>query len=441
MKKIALIDSGIHSEFLSCVDCFYHIEENRIISNMNTGSVDSTHGGICAYILRKYVSDCKVYSLEILEENGKTNIKKLKIALEWCLDNEVDLISLSLGSTDLFKSNELYESVKKLYLKNIFIIAAANNCNSITYPASFEEVFGVKCDLSGLLSKGEILVDTSDIRNIEISVGSLKECRDMEKFNLSYHNSFVVPYVTAKIANILEENPNLNKVEVLEYLGTINNDYITEKFYIKSFPLLYKPEPIIIKVDGEDYYAGVLRDIIMQFRKNGYWAIGISQMQTEDNILYSYGKINIITQTEWLDFIVKSVNPDIVFVDRDIMDIPMEVDAVVYIDNEHEKFTIDNRDLDKEIDDEIDEFGTEYLGTFGDYGVSITGGSLNEINPEDIYAVGPIDEDKKQEIINSLLENRKKNNIMNSINDVEVFLKNDDIKSGMIVSVMEEYFS
>lgn len=326
-------------------------------------------------------------------------------------------------------------------MKNIFIIAAANNCNSITYPASFEEVFGVKCDLSGLLSKGEILVDTSDIRNIEISVGSLKECRDMEKFNLSYHNSFVVPYVTAKIANILEENPNLNKVEVLEYLGTINNDYITEKFYIKSFPLLYKPEPIIIKVDGEDYYAGVLRDIIMQFRKNGYWAIGISQMQTEDNILYSYGKINIITQTEWLDFIVKSVNPDIVFVDRDIMDIPMEVDAVVYIDNEHEKFTIDNRDLDKEIDDEIDEFGTEYLGTFGDYGVSITGGSLNEINPEDIYAVGPIDEDKKQEIINSLLENRKKNNIMNSINDVEVFLKNDDIKSGMIVSVMEEYFS
>ena len=441
MKKIALIDSGIHSEFLPCVDYFYHIEDDRIISNMSIRSVHSTHGGICAFILRKYSSDCRVYSLEILEENGKTDIKKLKIALEWCLDNEIDLISLSLGSTDLFKSEELYESVKKLYLRNIFIVAAANNCNSITYPASFEEVFGVKCDLSGFLSNGEILVDSSDIRNIEISVGSLKECRDMEKFNLSYHNSFVVPYITAKIANILEEKPNLNKAEILDYLGTINNDYITEKFYIKSFPLLYKPEPIIVKVDGKDYYAGALRDIIMQFRKNGYWAIGISEIQIEDNILYSYDKIKRITQREWLDFIVKAVNPDIVFLDRDIIDISMEVDAVAYIDNDHENFAIDNQDLSKENDDEIDGFGTEYLGTFGDYGVSITGGSLNEINPEDIYTVGPIDEDKKQEIINSLLVNREKDDTVNSIIDVEIFLKNEDIKSGTIVRLMEEYFS
>ena len=62
MKKIALIDSGIHSEFLPCVDYFYHIEDDRIISNMSIRSVHSTHGGICAFILRKYSSDCRVYS-------------------------------------------------------------------------------------------------------------------------------------------------------------------------------------------------------------------------------------------------------------------------------------------------------------------------------------------------------------------------------------------
>ena len=90
--------------------------------------------------------------------------------------------------------------IHKLLKKDIVLVAAANNTNTVTYPASMEGVIGVKCDLSDTLVAQQIFVDTEDIRNIEVTVGSLKDCDGLKQYNLGYHNSFVVPYVTAQIA-------------------------------------------------------------------------------------------------------------------------------------------------------------------------------------------------------------------------------------------------
>ena len=93
--KIVVIDTGIKQSFAQYVDEFYYIEGQEVYKgNKDT---ENDHGGICAAIIKKYFTESEIVSMQILDENGKTDIDRLLLALEWCLKQEINIISLSLG--------------------------------------------------------------------------------------------------------------------------------------------------------------------------------------------------------------------------------------------------------------------------------------------------------------------------------------------------------
>ncbi len=86
-------------------------------------------------------------SIQILDENNKGQLNLLIEAIEYCIENNVDVINLSLGlvSISCSRLDLLYNTIKKAIDKNIIIFAAENNRqnNTTSYPAAFKEVYSV----------------------------------------------------------------------------------------------------------------------------------------------------------------------------------------------------------------------------------------------------------------------------------------------------------
>lgn len=87
--------------------------------------------------------DCVISSVQILDENGQGGINKLRQAFEWCLEEKIDIVNLSLGTTN-FRDKEVLQQIVNDYVrKGLIIIAAFSNEYVTTYPAFFSNVIGV----------------------------------------------------------------------------------------------------------------------------------------------------------------------------------------------------------------------------------------------------------------------------------------------------------
>ena len=82
-----------------------------------------------------------VYSAKALDSNNRTTVNRLVKAIDWAVENNVNIINISCGVNS--DSAKLHSAVKKAYNKGILLVAAAGNGGNIQYPAKYEEVMAV----------------------------------------------------------------------------------------------------------------------------------------------------------------------------------------------------------------------------------------------------------------------------------------------------------
>ena len=100
--EVAIIDNGINSGLLQ-----QRVKGNVAIGISNQVEPDnpcfdeqqSIHGTNCAMIIEKYNPLVALHSIRILADDGKGIIDKLQPALEYCNQNNIRLVNLSLGTT------------------------------------------------------------------------------------------------------------------------------------------------------------------------------------------------------------------------------------------------------------------------------------------------------------------------------------------------------
>ena len=110
MIKLALIDNGIP----------YHMRNNRnqriVHKSFLASKCDpseykddkSFHGAVCVGIITSICSDIELWDLNVTDSAGTTQITVLLEALEWCIQNKIKLIHMSLGTINyLIKNIEL----------------------------------------------------------------------------------------------------------------------------------------------------------------------------------------------------------------------------------------------------------------------------------------------------------------------------------------------
>ena len=141
--KIAIVDSGIHPGHP-------HVGEiaggTSVTASELTGDfIDRLgHGTAVAGAIREKVPEADLYAVKIFDRRLSANIDTIVCALAWCIEHEMDLINLSLGTTNaehrarferVLAPGVLLVSVAKLLPGSLpgAIAAAPDDCSRDTF--------------------------------------------------------------------------------------------------------------------------------------------------------------------------------------------------------------------------------------------------------------------------------------------------------------------
>ncbi|MCX7921474.1 MAG: S8 family serine peptidase [Clostridia bacterium] len=208
---IVVIDDGINEKFYNynIGPLKYNLEitpELQVIERSSYDPYQHSHGTTCAGIIKKYAANVVLSSIKILNKRGSGVREQLVKAIEWCIYNRAQLVNLSLGSVDYRDFKAIKDTVNLGYEKGLIIVAACNNKDVITYPASLSNVIGVRCDKSTRLKEEEYIYNHPYLENIEITACSTHTLTMYtgEVMTSLLCNSFAAPFVTAMVGRIME---------------------------------------------------------------------------------------------------------------------------------------------------------------------------------------------------------------------------------------------
>ena len=207
--RVAIIDNGINERFLKRgIEKSIAVDEKGICvaDTKNIDQQQFQHGTNCAMILEKYCPDCILTSIRILDENGKGGVESFQPALDWCCENHIRLINLSLGTVDFRNCEKLRCLINKYVVRGMIIVAATANSGYVSYPASFTNVIGVAAAGGPLNYRKDYM--QMGIDTVVPSVHAIKTY-DRE-INTSMSNSYAAPYISALIANKLKADSALD---------------------------------------------------------------------------------------------------------------------------------------------------------------------------------------------------------------------------------------
>ncbi|MCP8305048.1 MAG: S8 family serine peptidase, partial [archaeon] len=120
---------------------------------------DHGHGTHCAGIVAALDNEIGVigvapeadlYGVKVLDYRGSGSLSDVIAGIQWCIDNGIQIISMSLGTSSHYQP--LYDACEDAYMAGILIVAAAGNSylkfwgmefDTVTYPAKYYSVIAV----------------------------------------------------------------------------------------------------------------------------------------------------------------------------------------------------------------------------------------------------------------------------------------------------------
>lgn len=208
-NEIAVIDDGINVNFYTNIPRMrksIEIHMDCSITEYENNKIEYSHGTVCAAIICKYAKEAVISSVKILNESSKTTGAQLIKAIEWCLKNNIGIVNLSLGSTDINEKENIYSVINEAVNAGMIIVAASSNNGKITYPAAFSKVIGVKTLKQQPQVEGYIY-NYNSVDGVDILAPSVHKLTNyFEDEESSRCNSFAASYVTAQVYNMIEKS-------------------------------------------------------------------------------------------------------------------------------------------------------------------------------------------------------------------------------------------
>lgn len=204
--KIAIIDTGIdtdHPDLKHAIKKTYNSFNGS--TNVNDVQGHGTHvaGVIGANgVMVGVAPEAELYIVKALGDDGGGSSLSLAKGIEWCIEQDVDVISMSLGSQGSAQmvSDILQDAVDKNIIP---VCAAGNDANgnkeriSIDYPAAYKHTIAV-----GAIDTSNNHANFSSIGNVDVVAFGVRVLSTYK--NSSYAmlsgTSMATPYISGAIA-------------------------------------------------------------------------------------------------------------------------------------------------------------------------------------------------------------------------------------------------
>ncbi|HPZ07852.1 MAG TPA: S8 family serine peptidase [Candidatus Eremiobacteraeota bacterium] len=224
--RVAIVDSGIDVSHPSLKDSVkggveISIDNNKKI-HISTPEVISDnfgHGTACAGIVRKIAPQSELYSVKVTA-SGKGKGEAFLAGLKWAIDNDMNVINLSLGTTNRIYTGRFFKLLEDAYYKGNIIVTAANNLPSLSLPSVFSSVIAVSYDDF----KDEFSFQYHPNSKIEFDAPGIyvKAPWPGGGYRKMTGTSFAAPHISGLVALILSKHPGLMVFQVkaiLSFLG------------------------------------------------------------------------------------------------------------------------------------------------------------------------------------------------------------------------------
>ncbi len=228
--KVAVIDSGIdvHNDlntkewvdFSDSVNGYKPIDSNGHGTEM-AGVIAARDNGIGTIGI---APDAELYSVKVLDKDNKACVSSVVKAIEWCIDNDIDVINMSFGLNQY--SAILEESIHKAYLNDITMVSAAGNKNSVEYPAKFDEVISV-----GGINKELCISSYSPVGNGVDVYAPSEECQTtgfVGSYVKGNGTSIAAAHVTGVVAALKSGSKNITNSQMKTLIKNTTVDFRTD---------------------------------------------------------------------------------------------------------------------------------------------------------------------------------------------------------------------
>ncbi len=227
------------------------------------------HGTAGIGIIARKAPDAEIYPVKIFADELVSDVERLCAAIRWCLENKLDVVNLSLGTTEQSAADELRVICGEAAAENMRIVAATSNDGLESFPASLPGVFGVgaarvRGKFSYYFAPGE------QIQFLARGDRQRLDWKDDEQVFMG-GTSFAAPHVAGILALLLERFPGISAAELddvlLEQSLQSAPDLVDgSEFYDVSFLLRSRPNVRLADICGQKV-PDIGRAVIYPFNK------------------------------------------------------------------------------------------------------------------------------------------------------------------------------
>lgn len=327
--NIAFIDDGIDSLYVPSDITFKSLAVYDGVIR-EAGRIDGlTHGSACYTVFRNHVHETyTLISIKVLDYRyGNGQLKDMLTALEWCGANDIHLINMSIGTRQFSDTPALYDVVSRLSAHGIVMVAACSNRNTLTFPACFPMVIGVRhyCD-KGLKESLVFLEQPYDNIDVMTCSSDIVLSHDNgQTLIFSAGNSLAAPFVTARVCDYMSKGC----VSMEGIKQRLRKDSVKDSIhYNLSFYRQLLREwkdvdvPVVAVLNNNMYVvAAKMKELIKLFAHDEYNAIGLSPY-VETNIPDGVYRLDTAeTINDNLKWLFNFAQPDIIILHSSIDDL------------------------------------------------------------------------------------------------------------------------
>jgi len=332
MLTVAFIDDGINPLFLSegVMLVNYFVDENGVKID-ESPVTEITHGTICYKVFKDNADfPYRLISLRVLDHStGTGNQKALAMALNWCANQDIDLINMSVGTRQQSDFNIISQTVNQL--QNVVIVAACSNQNELTFPACLPGVIGVRhCDNKAL--QGKFIYLQAPYDQIDVLTYMASEVISISKNHVIGYgksNSVATPFVSSIVGRYLSQGfsslVDIRKKLKQDSALDVYNFYNTHELwnlYTSFFNRLKKlAVPVIALTDNTNYANQKLNELVKACVLKGYRAIALSETQNTnvENYIYSLNQ-PMMNICDFIELYYNFTLPDMLFLQMNSID-------------------------------------------------------------------------------------------------------------------------
>jgi subtilisin family serine protease len=212
--RVAVVDSGIDGNHPMVGGVEHYVAIDRDDSTESgvrfvPGTHDDLygHGTACAAIIRQVAPEVELVSVRVLRDDLKGSAAAFAYGVEWCIDEGVDIISLSMSTASERWAETFWDLVDLATYRGVLLVAAMNNERKRTIPSEFAGVFSVACapgtDRETIWCNPEGPAEWG-AAGIDVDVAWLNGATIR-----TTGNSFAAPVVAGHLARIVSTHPGI----------------------------------------------------------------------------------------------------------------------------------------------------------------------------------------------------------------------------------------